>query len=265
VGRLQGKVAIITGGARGQGEIEARLFVREGAAVAICDVLDEAGETVAKSIQAEGGEARYFHLDVTQQADWERVVGEVVRWKGRLTTLVNNAGILNRTGTIGTLLEDWNRVVAVNLTGAFLGLKTTAPAMRDSGGGAVVNIASVAAHAGHNDTAYSSTKAGLLGLTRSAAMEFVDWNIRVNAVCPGIIVTGLNAGGAHLEPWRRATPMGRYGTIEEAANVVLFLVSDDASFITGEDISVDGGFKAGGAARRVSIEAGIDLTASPGR
>lgn len=261
MGRLEGKVALITGGSRGQGETEARLFAREGAAVAICDVLDAPGTEVARQITAEGGQARYFHLDVTQEEDWARVVAAILAWTGRLTTLVNNAGILNRTGIMGTRVEAWNRVLGVNLTGAMLGLRATAPAMRDSGGGAVVNIASVAAHVGHNDPAYSATKSGLLGLTRSAAMEFVDWGIRVNAVSPGIIVTGLNAGGAHLEPWRRATPLGRYGTIEEAARVVLFLVSDEASFITGEDIAVDGGFLAGGAARRISLESGIDLTA----
>jgi 3alpha(or 20beta)-hydroxysteroid dehydrogenase len=259
MGRLQGKVAIITGASRGQGETEARMFAREGAAVALCDVLDEAGAAVAREICAEGGEARYFHLDVVDPANWAEVVAAVMGWQGRLTTLINNAGILNRTGIMGTSLEAWNHVMGVNLTGALLGIQAVAPAMRDSGGGAVVNIASVAAYVGHNDPAYSATKAGLLGLTRCAAMEFVDWGIRVNAVCPGIIVTGLNAGGAHLEPWRRATPLGRYGTIDEAAHAVLFLASDEASFITGEDLAVDGGFKAGGAARRISVEAGIAL------
>ncbi|MFG1466331.1 SDR family oxidoreductase [Xanthobacter sp. DSM 24535] len=261
MGRLEGKVAIITGGSRGQGESEAWMFAREGAAVAICDVLDAPGEAVARQISDDGLEARYFHLDVTDPTNWADAVAGVIAWKGRLTTLINNAGIVNRTGIMGTSLDAWNRVLAVNLTGAMLGIQAAAPAMRDAGGGAVVNIASVAAYVGHNDPAYSATKAGLLGLTRSAAMEFVGWGIRVNAVCPGIIVTGLNAGGAHLEPWRRATPLGRYGTIEEAARTVLFLASDESSFITGEDLAVDGGFKAGGAARRISLEAGVNLPA----
>ena len=222
MGRLEGKVAVITGGSRGQGESEAWMFAREGAAVAICDVLDEPGRAVAQQISDEGLEARYFHLDVTDPANWADTVAGIIAWKGRLTTLVNNAGIVNRTGVMETSLKAWNRVLAVNLNGALL---------------------------------------GLLGLTRSAAMELVGWGIRVNAVCPGIIVTGLNAGGAHLEPWRRATPLGRYGTIEEAARAVLFLASDESSFITGEDLAVDGGFKAGGAARRISLEAGINLPA----
>ncbi|MFG1224855.1 SDR family NAD(P)-dependent oxidoreductase [Xanthobacter wiegelii] len=261
MGRLEGKVAVITGGSRGQGESEAWMFAREGAAVAIYDVLDEPGRAVAQQISDEGLEARYFHLDVTDPANWADTVAGIIAWKGRLTTLVNNAGIVNRTGVMETSLKAWNRVLAVNLTGAMLGIQAAAAAMRDAGGGAVVNIASVAAYVGHNDPAYSATKAGLLGLTRSAAMELVGWGIRVNAVCPGIIVTGLNAGGAHLEPWRRATPLGRYGTIEEAARAVLFLASDESSFITGEDLAVDGGFKAGGAARRISLEAGINLPA----
>lgn len=263
MGRLEGKVAIITGGSRGQGAAEARMFAREGAAVAICDILDAEGEDLARAISKDGGAARYFHLDVADPANWAAVVDDVMAWQGRLTTLVNNAGILNRTGVMDTAPEAWNRVLGVNLTGAMLGIKACAPAMRDSGGGAVVNIASVAAYVGHSDPAYSATKAGLLGLTRSAAMELVGWGIRVNAVCPGIIVTGLNAGGAHLEPWRQATPLGRYGTIEEAARAVLFLASDEASFITGEDLAVDGGFKAGGAARRISLEAGIALPSAP--
>ena len=140
-------------------------------------------------------------------------------------------------------------------------MKAVCPAIRDAGGGAVVNMASVAAHTGHNDPAYSASKEGVVGITRTAAAEYVDWNIRVNAICPGIVVTPLNAGGAHLEPWRRATPLGRFGTLEEIANLVLFLASDEAGYITGEDIAIDGGFLAAGAARHISIESGIDLTA----
>lgn len=259
--RMKGKVAIVSGGARGVGAADVRRLSDEGAAVAIADVLDTEGNALAKELVANGGEVRFFHLDVTDQGNWQKLVTEVLDWKGRITTLVNNAGIVNRTGITGTTLENWQRVIGVNLTGAFLGMKTVCPAIRDAGGGAVVNVASVAAYVGHNDPAYTASKAAVLGLTRTAAAEYVDWKIRVNAICPGIIVTGLNAGGRHLEPWRNATPLGRFGTMDEAANLVLFLASDESSYITGEDIAMDGGFLAAGSARRISLEAGIDLTA----
>lgn len=263
MGKLQHKVALITGGARGLGEAITKVLSSEGAAVVLCDVLEAEGEETAARLRKEGRDALFLRLDVTDPEDWQRVARKAADWRGKLTTLVNNAGIVNRSGITGTSPERWQRILAVNLTGPFLGMRSVAPVMRDSGGGAIVNIASVAAFVGHNDPGYSATKAGLLGLTHTAAAEYIDWKIRVNAICPGIMVTDLNAGGAHLEPWRRATPMGRYGKLEEAGKLVAFLVSDDASFITGEEIAVDGGFKSGGAARRISLESGIDLTAGP--
>lgn len=259
--RMKDKVIIVSGGARGVGAADVKRLSEEGAAVAIADILDADGEALARELQAQNADVRYFRLDVTSEAGWQQLVAGVLDWKGRITTLVNNAGIVNRTGITGTSLQNWQRVIGVNLTGTFLGMKTVCPAIRDAGGGAVVNIASVAAHVGHNDPGYAASKAGILGLTRTAAAEYVDWKIRVNAICPGIIVTNLNAGGAHLEPWRSATPLGRFGTTAEAANLVLFLASDEASYITGEDIAMDGGFLAAGSARRISLEAGIDLTA----
>ncbi|MGA0542441.1 SDR family NAD(P)-dependent oxidoreductase [Neotabrizicola sp. VNH66] len=262
MGRMDGKVAIVTGGARGVGAADVQRLAEEGAAVAIADVLETEGRALEAELRQAGHEVRYFPLDVTREEDWAALVAAVLDWKGRITTLVNNAGIVNRTGITGTPLDRWNRVIGVNLTGVFLGLKHACPAIRDAGGGAVLNMASVASHVGHNDPAYAASKAGVLGLTRTAAAEYVDWNIRVNAICPGVIVTGLNAGGAHLEPWRRATPLGRFGTLEEVARLVLFLCSDEAGYITGEDIAIDGGFLAAGSARRISLEAGIDLTAA---
>lgn len=260
--RMKDKVAIVTGGGRGVGAADVRRLSEEGAAVAIADVIDADGTALAAELTAANRDVRYFHLDVTKEANWRQVVAEVLAWKGKITTLVNNAGIVNRTGITGTTQKNWQRVIDVNLTGVFLGMRTVCPAMRDAGGGAVVNMASVAAHVGHNDPAYAASKAGVLGLTRTAAAEYVDWNIRVNAICPGIIVTSLNVGGSHLEPWRSATPLGRFGTLDEAAALVVFLLSDEASYITGEDIAMDGGFLAAGSARRISLEAGIDLTAS---
>ncbi len=254
---LDGKVAIVTGGARGQGAAEARLFARSGAAVVICDVLEAEGTELARELEAAGHECRFRPLDVSSPEAWARVVGEVVAWRGRLDILVNNAGIINRTTIATTEPDAWSRLIEINLTGAFLGIRAAAPAMRASGGGAIVNIASHAAFSGHYDPAYTASKWGLRGLTRTAAMELVSDNIRVNAVCPGLVVTGLNAGSPHLEPMIRMTPMRRAGTPEEIAELVLFLASDASSFITGEDFVIDGGFIAGGQYRRVAAETGI--------
>ncbi|MCO5066685.1 MAG: SDR family oxidoreductase [Rhizobiaceae bacterium] len=260
---MAGKVAMVTGAARGIGAAQASLIARQGGAVVLCDVLEREGNDVADRIRQDGGEAIFCRLDVSDEAQWASVLAQTIAWKGKVTTLVNNAAVLNRTGVTGTRRADWDRVISINLTGPFLGMQAVAPAIRDAGGGAVVNVSSICAHVGHNDAAYTSSKAGMLGLTRTAAVEYVDWNIRVNAVCPGIIVTEANAGAPHLQPWLRATPLRRYGTTQEVANLVLFLVSDEAGFITGEDILVDGGFKSGGAARRISLEMGLDLTAPP--
>ncbi len=259
MGRLDGKTAIITGAARGQGEAEARLFTREGAAVVICDILDEAGAALAAELTAAGHQARYLHLDVSDEAGWKLVVAETLAWRGRIDILVNNAGINDRGSVSSVSMEAWHRTLGVNLTGPFNGMRAVAEIMRDGGGGAIVNIASMAGFMGTLGAAYTASKWGLRGLTRIAALEYVDWNIRVNTVCPGLIVTALNAEMAYLDPFKRMTPMGRAGTVDEVAKTVLFLASDDASYITGEDIAVDGGFLAGAAARRVALDSGIDM------
>ncbi len=254
MGRLEGQVAIITGGSRGQGASEARLFAKEGAAVAICDVLKEDGEALAKEISATGAPARFFPLDVKSEDQWKKLVADVLAWRGKVTILVNNAGIINRLGIVDTSLENWHRVMDVNLVGPFLGMKYVAPAMRDAGGGAIVNVGSLASYLGLKCAAYVASKTALLGLTRTAAMEFVEWGVRVNAICPGTIVTGLNAGSSHLEAMRQAAPMKRHGTVEEIAQLVLFLVSSESSYITGEDIAIEGGVIAGGAMHGIALD-----------
>jgi NAD(P)-dependent dehydrogenase (short-subunit alcohol dehydrogenase family) len=249
VGRVEGKVVIITGGGRGQGAAEAELLAREGAAVAVCDVLEDEGRSVARAINEAGGAARFFPMDVKDDAHWQAVVEEVLRWKGRITTLVNNAGIINRMGIVETSLDNWHRVIDVNLLGPFLGMKRCAPVMREAGGGSIVNVSSIAAY---------------LGLKCTGAMEFVDWKVRVNAICPGTIVTGLNAGTPHLEPMRKAAPMKRHGTCEEIAQLVLFLASDESSYITGVDIPIDGGIIAAGAMHGIALEPSKDALAAAG-
>ena len=265
MGRLDGKVAVITGGGRGQGADEARLFAREGAAVALCDVLEREGREIADAIERSGGSARFFAVDVQDDAQWRALVRDVLAWKGRLTTLVNNAGIINRMGIVDTSLENWHRVMNVNLVGPFLGMKHCAPAMRDAGGGSIINVSSIAAHMGLKCAAYVASKTGLVGLTRTAAMEFVGWNVRANAICPGTIVTGLNAGAPHLEPMRKVAPMQRHGTCEEIANLVLFLASDESSYITGVDIPIDGGVVAAGAMHGIALAPAPDAIEASSR
>jgi 3alpha(or 20beta)-hydroxysteroid dehydrogenase len=213
---------------------------------------------VAAEITGAGGTARFFAMDVKSEERWKSVVADVLAWQGSITTLVNNAGIINRMGIVDTSLENWHRVMDVNLVGPFLGMKHCAPAMREAGGGSIVNVSSIAAYLGLKCAAYVSSKTGLVGLTRTAAMEFVEWNVRANAICPGTIVTGLNAGTPHLEPMRKAAPMKRHGTCEEIAQLVLFLAADESSYITGADIPIDGGVIAAGAMHGIALEPSKD-------
>jgi 3alpha(or 20beta)-hydroxysteroid dehydrogenase len=255
--RLDGRTALVTGGGRGQGAAEAALLAREGARVLIGDVLVAEGEAHAAALVAEGLSARFLPLDVTDPAHWSAAVEVCREWTGRLDVLVNNAGIINRSTVASTEPEAWRRVIDVNLTGAFLGIRAATPLMAEIGGGSIVNISSNSAFSGHYDPAYTASKWGLRGLTRSSAMEFAAANIRVNAVCPGLVVTGLNKDSPHLQPMIAMTPMKRSGTPEEIAELVLFLASDASSFITGEDFVIDGGFTAGAAYRRVATDTGI--------
>ncbi|BCG86991.1 hypothetical protein MesoLj113c_31010 [Mesorhizobium sp. 113-3-9] len=254
---LEGRVAIVTGASRGQGEAEARLLAQAGAAVLVCDVLQAEGEALVQSLEADGHEARFLALDVSSKDAWADAIAAVRGWKGRLDVLINNAGIINRKSLNDTPLEAWERLIGINLTGTFLGIQAAAPLMRESGCGSIVNISSNSAFSGHYDPAYTASKWGVRGLTRTAAMEYVGWGIRVNSVCPGLIVTGLNADAPHLKPMIELTPMKRSGTPEEVARLVLFLASEESSFITGEDFLIDGGFTSGAAYRRVAVESGL--------
>jgi 3alpha(or 20beta)-hydroxysteroid dehydrogenase len=254
---FEGKTVLITGAARGQGRREAELFASLGAKVAICDVLaDEARET-AESLNAKGYKAKPFNLDVTQISEWETVVGETVAWSGSIDVLVNNAGILHRKTVRSYPLAEWQQVLDVNLTGTFLGVQLVGRHMCDRGSGSIVNIASNAAFSGHADGAYTASKWGVRGLTRSAAMEFASHGVRVNCVCPGLVVTDINRNAPHLSNMINMTPMGRPVEVDEIASVVVFLAGSGASMITGEDIVVDGGFTAGANYWRVSRDTGL--------
>jgi 3alpha(or 20beta)-hydroxysteroid dehydrogenase len=250
VAQLAGKVALISGAARGMGANEAVLFASEGAAVMIADLIDERGRETVAEIAAKGGEADYCHLDVTDPAGWQSAVEQVRTWKGRLDILVNNAGITVRDSIDEISLADWNKVLAVNLTGSMLGIKYAAPLMRSGGGGAVVNISSIVGMTGSTFAGYAASKWGVRGLTKSAALEYAPWNIRVNAICPGVVETDINRGQPYIEPLRQATPLGRIATTNDVAKLALFLASDASSAITGHEHVIDGGYTAGIAVAR---------------
>ncbi|WP_447039129.1 SDR family NAD(P)-dependent oxidoreductase [Streptomyces sp. DSM 118878] len=261
MGKLDGRVVIVTGGARGQGEQEARLFAAEGARVVVADVLDDQGEAVAKEIEEERGEgaARYVHLDVGREADWQAAVATAKDAYGKVDGLVNNAGILRFNELLSTPLAEFQEIIQVNQIGCFLGIRTVAPEIGAAGGGTIVNTASYTALTGMAYVgAYAATKHAILGLTRVAALELAGRNIRVNAVCPGAVDTPMTnpaqldptadpevAGAAVAELYRKLVPLGRVGAPEEVAALALFLTGDDSAYITGQPFVIDGGWLAG--------------------
>jgi 3alpha(or 20beta)-hydroxysteroid dehydrogenase len=244
-GRVEGKVALITGGSRGQGEAHAELLAREGAAVLVTDVLDDEGDSVARRIAGEDGVAVYEHLDVGAEAEWEAALVRAEREFGRPPdVLVGNAGIATRGTITETGAEQWERAIAINQRGIFLGMKHCIPGMVRGGGGSIVNVSSVyGISGGEGYAAYQASKHAVIGLTRSAARTYGRRNVRANVICPGLILTPMSA--QNPEPVRRALieriPLGRGAEPIEVARVVLFLASDEASYINGAQLTVDGG------------------------
>lgn len=245
-----GKVALITGGSSGIGRATALAFAAEGARVAIGARRPAESEETVRMIKERGGEAIFIRTDVTRAPDAERLVAETVRRWGRLDFAFNNAGISgpNFVPTADYPLEAWDSVIATNLTGVFLSMKYEIPAMLQTGGGAIVNMSSVAGQIGGKvGIAYYASKHGVIGATKAAALEYVDKKIRVNAVCPAVIRTAMSEQIFPPEmeaALLAAHPIGRFGAPEEVARVVVFLCSEDASFITGHALPVDGGFLA---------------------
>lgn len=247
--RLEGKVALISGGARGQGAVEAKLFASEGASVVIGDILDDLGRQVEAEIAESGGSATYVHLDVTSESQWNDAVSAAVERYGKLDILVNNAGILIRAGVEDTTGEDWDRIMDINGKGVFLGTKAAIPAMRDAGGGSIINISSVAGLQGSPaSAAYSSTKGAVRILTKSTAVQYAKEGIRCNSVHPGIIHTDMTRDTLDTpegeRDWRERVPMGRIGASEDVAKGVMFLASDESSYMTGSELVIDGGITA---------------------
>jgi 3alpha(or 20beta)-hydroxysteroid dehydrogenase len=246
VGQLDGRVALISGGARGQGEAEARLFHAEGAAVVIGDVLDEEGSALASAL---GDGAQFVHLDVSQEDQWAAAVDQVRESYGRLDVLVNNAAILRFGSIRDTSVEDYRRVIDVNQLGVFLGMRAVVPLMTDQGSGSIINISSTEGTAGLAGlVAYASSKWAVRGLTKVAAMELGALGIRVNTILPGGVETPLvkSAGiDGDISGWFTKLPLGRIGQPSEIAQVALFLAGDASSYCTGAEIVADGGLTAG--------------------
>jgi 3(or 17)beta-hydroxysteroid dehydrogenase len=248
--RLAGKVALISGGARGMGAVEARLFAKEGAKVVLGDILEAQGRSVEAEIKAAGGEAVFVRLDVTNEADWQQAVATAVSRFGKLDILVNNAGISGRGRVEDVTLEEWNRVMDVNSTGVFLGTKTVIPAMRQSGAGSIINISSQLGLVGTDNSSpqYQASKGSVRLLTKATASQYAQEGIRVNSVHPGPIETPMTeARRADPEQFQlllSRIPLGRYGKPEDVAYGVLYLASDESSFVTGSELVIDGGWTA---------------------
>ncbi|HST40030.1 MAG TPA: glucose 1-dehydrogenase [Conexibacter sp.] len=242
-GRLAGRVALITGAARGQGAAEARLFAREGARVVLCDLLAAEGAAVARELGAE--RAEFVPLDVTDEAGWERAVARAVVRFGRLDVLVNNAAVHWRATLEQETSDGFERMLSVNVRGAFLGIRSATPALRAAGHGAIVNVSSTAGMTGYPELgAYAASKWALRGLTRVAALELAADGIRVNALLPGGVRTAMVADPDAPGRWD-GLPAGRVGEVEEIAEAALFLASPASSYMTGADLVVDGGALAG--------------------
>jgi 3alpha(or 20beta)-hydroxysteroid dehydrogenase len=241
MGRVNGKVALISGAARGMGASHARLLIEEGAKVVIGDILDAEGEALAAELGAEN--AHYVHLDVTKPEEWDAAVAEAVNAFGRLDILVNNAGIANFGPIEEYTIDAWRTIIDINLSGVFYGIKAAIPALKESGHGSIINISSTAGLQGYEALpGYNAAKFGVRGLTKNAALDLGRYNIRVNSVHPGVIETPMTEA---LETPQNHVALHRTGKPIELSNLILFLASDESSFSTGAEFVADGGETAG--------------------
>ena len=248
--RLEGKVAVITGGARGQGATEARMFAQEGAKVVIGDIRDELGVQVEAEIRELGGEAVYLHLDVANADDWQRAVETAEERFGKVDVLVNNAAIVLRKDIEETTGEDWDNIMEINAKGVFLGTKAVIPAMRRAGGGSIINISSISGLVSIGPPAYIATKGAVRLFTKSTAIQYAAENIRANSIHPGSVDTDMRREGMgsqtaeEIQARIDQIPLGRVGTTEDISYGALFLASDESSFMTGSELGIDGGYTA---------------------
>jgi 3alpha(or 20beta)-hydroxysteroid dehydrogenase len=243
--RLRGKVAVVTGGASGMGASHVRRLAAEGASVAVTDLAADAAEELASELRTDGVAVSAHRHDVADAASWEQVVAEVEAAHGGIDVLVNNAGVQVRSVGVDVDDREWELVTSVNQRGVFLGMQAVIPGMVARGGGSIVNIASVAAIVGlAGSIPYQGSKAAVLGLTRGAALSFGRAGVRVNAICPGLVVTGMTASASAdaVADMTARIPLGRDGRPEEVSAVVVFLASDESSYVTGVTLPVDGGY-----------------------
>ena len=248
--RLEGKVALISGGSRGMGAYEAELFVQEGAKVVVGDVREDEGYNLVDKIIKSGGDAVFVRLDVTSETDWTAAVNEAANRYGKLDVLVNNAGVSARGSIEETSVEDWDRVMGINSKGVFLGTRSAIPEMRKAGGGSIINISSQLGLVGMGESSpqYQASKGAVRIFSKSAAIQYASEGIRVNSVHPGPVVTPMTeARRSDAEVRKRMIsriPLGRYGESEDVAYGVLYLASDESSFVTGSELVIDGGWTA---------------------
>ena len=248
--RLEGKVAFISGGARGMGAAEAKMFAREGARVAFGDVLEEEGKKVEAEINETGGDALFTRLDVASESDWARAIGATVQRFGKLDILVNNAAIAVFTSPDEATVADWDHLMEINAKGVFLGTKAAIPEMRKAGGGSIVNISSTSGMIGQDNihAGYNASKGAVRLLTKSTAIQYAQEGIRVNSVHPGgtstPMIEGVLSDPERAEQSLAKIPLGRRAQPEEIAYGVLYLASDESSYVTGSELVIDGGFTA---------------------
>ena len=243
--RLQHKIALISGAARGMGASEARLFAKEGAKVVLGDVLHQQAQAVAAEINDAGGHALAVPLDVTSEDSWREAVAAAEQRFGNITTLVNNAGILVREELEEGTDSGWDSTMDVNAKGVYLGMKQTVPSMLKAGGGSIINISSISGIVSLGYPAYNASKGAVRIITKTVAIEYADQNIRVNSIHPGVINTAMMDGDTRSdEDWDRLIPLGRFAEPIEVAYGALFLASEESSFMTGAELVIDGGFTA---------------------
>jgi NAD(P)-dependent dehydrogenase (short-subunit alcohol dehydrogenase family) len=244
-GRVEGKVALVTGAAQGQGAAHARLLAREGASVLCLDIDSQAGEAVAEEIVASGGDAPFQALDVGEPAQWQRAVAVAVERWGRIDVLVNNAGIIRLADIVDETVEGWNDVLRVDQLGVFLGMQHVLPVMLEQRSGSIINVSSnmgVAAIPGY--AAYHAAKGAVILMTRNAAVTYGPMGIRANTICPGLVWTAMSEDDASCQAIIDATPLRRGAQPEEISPGVLFLASDESAFVTGSELVMDGGYLA---------------------